>query len=78
MIAYHRLSQDRPSFLCAIKPNRLIGVILAAALVATGLAAFDTAQTHHAIAAHTEASDSTAPATNAGRSGAMLVYEPVW
>ena len=78
MISHYISSQDRPSFVAAIQPDRLIGVILAAALVATGLAAFDTAQTHRAIAAHTEASDSTAPATNAGRSGAMLVYEPAW
>jgi hypothetical protein len=84
MIANYRLSQDRPAFGGAIKPNRLVGVIIAAGLVATGLAAFDTAQTyhtaqtHHAIATHTEASDSVAPATRVGRSGTMLVYEPVW
>jgi hypothetical protein len=78
MIGSHRLPQNRRSFLDAIKPSRLIGVILAAALLVTGLAAFDTAQTHHATAAHTQASDSIAPATKVGRSGAMLVYEPVW
>jgi hypothetical protein len=78
MIANHRTPQDRPAFAGAIKPNRVVGVIVAAGLVATGLAAFDSAQTHHAIAAHTEASDSNAPATKARRGGAMLVYEPVW
>jgi hypothetical protein len=78
MIANHGSPQDRPAFPDAVKPNRVVGVIVAAGLVATGLAAFDSAQKHHVIATPTEVSDSIAPATNAGRSGAMLVYEPVW
>jgi hypothetical protein len=78
MIGSHRLPHGRPSFLDAIKPSRLIGVILAAALLVTGVAAFDAAQTHHATAAQTQASDTIAPATKVGRSGTMLVYEPVW
>jgi hypothetical protein len=78
MIANHRSPQDRPAFVGAIKPNRVVGAIVAAGLVATGLAAFHSAQTHHAIAAHTETSDSNAPPMNPQRGGAMLVYEPVW
>jgi hypothetical protein len=78
MIANHRLPHHRPAFPGAIKPNRLVGAIVAAGLVATGLAAFESIQTHRSTAVHTEASDAFLPAINTGPSGAMLVYEPVW
>jgi len=62
----------------SIKQGVLALALLAGAAAATGLAAFETAQRHRPIAAHTQASDSFAPATNTDRGGAMVVYQPVW
>ena len=78
MNANNRLPQDRPAFVRVIKPNRWIGAIVGLGLVVTALAAFEATPTHQPIAAHTEASDSIAPATKVGRGGVMLVLEPVW
>jgi hypothetical protein len=72
-----RSLQDGAAFRGRIKAS-VFGAIIVAGLVATGLAAFDATQTHQAVTHHTEASDAIAPTTKVGRSGAMMVYEPVW
>jgi hypothetical protein len=59
----------------AIKANRVIGTVVVAGLVVTGLACLDTARTHQAVTPHTEASESLPPATKVERGGVMMGYE---
>jgi len=52
--------------------------MIAVGLVATGLAAFDSMQAHHAIPHRTDAHEAIAPAIKLGGSGTMVVYETLW
>jgi hypothetical protein len=68
---------NRPAYAGPIKAG-LFGAIIAVALVATGLAAFDSMQTHPAVAHRKDAHEAIAPAVKMGGSGTMLVFETLW
>jgi hypothetical protein len=77
MMADHRSTQDRPAFAGTIKASAVIGVLVAAGLVATCLTGLGRVLTHQAITPDTEETQSVEPARNVERGGAMTGYELV-
>jgi len=67
--------QGRPAFGASIKASGLIGSILAAAILATALASFNPGRSDHAIASHSEASESMPLDRNVERGGSLMGYQ---
>ena len=70
-------THNRPAYGGPIKAG-LFGAIIAIGLVATGLAAFDSMQTHRGVPHYTGAHEMIAPAVKMGGNGTMLVFETLW